>query len=104
MSDKFLVVDILDALTIRVAPKFKFTTGNEEIIDDRLRIQGLNASPDDQFIKHRLFSFLVNHEVNLFNPKIIEADRNGVRISCNVIVDNTDITYYFPELRPISVS
>jgi hypothetical protein len=63
-----------------------------------VKIAGLNANPDDAYIRQRLSSFLINREVNLADPQLISTDINEVRVECRVILDNTDITYYFPEL------
>jgi hypothetical protein len=98
----FLVTEIIDATAVRVAPKWKFTHGDIEIIDDRVKICGLNAIPNDPYVKQRLVSFLTNREVELINPKLLSTDINEIRVMCNVILEGTDITYYFPEISNLS--
>ena len=103
MSD-FTVIEIINATTIRVSPNWVLTVEGTERKDDRITIFGLNSAPDNEYVKLRLKSFLLNREVDLINPKILEADEGTIRIACNVLVDKTDITYYFPEFSNYKMS
>lgn len=95
----FRIIEIIDANTIKVEPGWSFTdTSGREFSDNKVKILGSNISPSDEYAKHRLSSLLINRDVELVNPKIIENNVNGAPvIACNVIVDKTDISYYFPE-------
>jgi hypothetical protein len=104
MSHKFKVTDIIDACSIRVAPQWKYSNGGVEFVDDKLKIIGLNVDPSNTYIKQRLTSFLLGREVDLINPVLLSADPNTIRIACNVLMDNTDITYYFPELSDLAIA
>jgi hypothetical protein len=95
----FKVAEIINANTIRVSPKWHFLDASgRPISDDKIRILGFNVSPDDKYAQNRLTSLLMNREVDLVDPTIISENvgRNAF-IGCYVLLDGTDITYYFPE-------
>src|ERR1700748_607195 len=96
----FKVIQILSANTIRVAPGWTVAINGESFEDDKVRISGLKVDPTNAYVQHRLTSFLLQKGVELINATLIpNVDFVGAKISCDVILDGTNITYYFPEFR-----
>jgi len=94
------VIEILSANTVRVAPGWTVTLNGQLLSDDKVRISGLNVPFNNDYVRHRLTSFLLHKGVQLLNPTPLEnRDATQAQISCNVILDGTDITYYFPEFK-----
>lgn len=96
----FKVIEIINANTIRVEPKWSFVNSiGQDFSDNKVKILGVADDPDNRYIKHTLSSLLMNREVELVNPVIIgNPQERHPEIACNVIVDKTDVTYYFPEI------
>ena len=99
----FKVIQILDANTIRVSPHWKLATAEGEMVDDKIKIFGLNSASSNEYVRLRLESFLLNKEVELINPQMLNNDSSPAPITCTVLIDKTDITYYFPEFKGLPV-
>jgi len=93
----FKVIEIVNANIIRVSPQWKFVPYQEEFVDDRVKIQGFHNSPDDTAVIGRLKSLLLDKEVELLNPTLFPFLVDKTIVECNVMLDNTDVTYFFPE-------
>jgi hypothetical protein len=101
----FKVIEIPNATAIVVSPQWKLTLADgREMIDNKVRIAGLNTAPANEYVRLRLESFLRDKDVELLNPQVLNSnDPSTALISCTVLVDKTDITYYFPEFRSLPV-
>ena len=99
----FRVIQIIDGDTIKVTPNFQWTTPNGQIItNDTLRILGY-ILPHKQtygyaYAKQKLSNLLLNKNVVLKNAQLIN-DNNVQWTACEVLVENVDVAYYFPEYR-----
>lgn len=99
MSD-FKVIEIIDAVTIRVSPGWIFRGDGEGNVweGDRVVISNLAIPKDDVYAKLRLSTLLNGKEVDLYTPVIVDPDnRKDSVVACYVYIDKTDVTYYFPE-------
>lgn len=99
----FKVIEIIDGDTIRVTPNFQWTapTG-QNIVGDKLRILGyilpLKQTYGYTYAKQKLEKLLLNKFVILKNAQYI--NELGIQwTACEVLVDNVDVSYYFPEYR-----
>lgn len=99
----FKVIQIIDGDTIKVIPNFQWTDPNgQNITGDTLRILGY-ILPHKQtygygYAKQKLEKLLLNKTVVLTNAQII--NETGInQTACNVLVDNVDVSNYFPEYR-----
>ena len=100
----FKITEIINATTIRTAPKWALTITNNitneltKYSGDRVIITGLKSQPNDEYVKDRLSKVLLNKEVDLFNATLVDStDHNNTLISCQVYIDKTNVVYYFPE-------
>lgn len=88
MLSKFRVVEIIDHLTIRIEPNWKWI----DAMGSRVDILGYRDSPLlDKYLISKLATLINNESVELRNPKEIN---NGV-ISCSVYLNGVDIAHYF---------
>lgn len=96
----FKVVEIVDANTISVLPTWIVNDplSNRDIKGHRVNIKGINTTNMDEYAKKRLEILLLNKDVELFNPELVEIanEEDGV-VMCNVYLEKTDVVYYFPE-------
>jgi hypothetical protein len=93
---KFKVIDIVNATTIRVRPEWKFELDNgKEIYGDTISIAGLPADENNEWVKRRLQSFLVNQKVSPCYARLVAGTND--KVECVVYVSGTDVVYYFPE-------
>ena len=97
----FKIVEIINGNTIRVSPFWEAI--NEEtgqrISDDKVKISGLNTTKDDLVAMERLKVFL-DKKVDLVAPVAINENLpTDAKIECTVLVENTNIVYYFPEYK-----
>lgn len=97
MND-FKVVEIINATTIRVNPEFSFPTSGGAIVDDKIKISGLNVDDTNDKVIKRLNSFLLNKNIEAFDPVITVSQI--APIECHILLSNVDIVYYFPEYHP----
>lgn len=95
----FKVIGIVNATTIKVSPNWTFPKSDGTgLIDDRIKITGLNVADNDARVISRLSSFLIGKEVEAYNPTITVGQ--VAPIECNIYLAKTDIVYYFPEYHP----
>jgi len=97
MND-FKVTEIVNATTIRVDPQFSFPNSGGAIVDDKIKISGLNVDDNNEKVIKRLRSFLLNKNIEAFDPVITVAQT--APIECHILLSNVDIVYYFPEYHP----
>ena len=100
--EDFTVKGIIDADTIEVYPGWVYILpgSNTQVKDNKIRILGFKTSPNDNIVKNRLTSLLLNKEVDLVNPRVVGNVGDMPIIGCNVYIGQTDISYYFPEYTP----
>lgn len=100
--NNFRITEIINGNTVRVSPGWIIANGldNEERTGNEIRIKGLDSHPDDKYAVLRLSSFILHKEVELSNPELIENPLpvDGI-VLCTVLIDKTDIVYYFPEFN-----
>lgn len=97
--NNFKVIGIVNATTIKVSPQWTFPKSDgTDLIDDKIRITGLNVADDDTQVISRLSSFLISKEIEAYNPTITVGQ--VAPIECNIFLAKTDIVYYFPEYHP----
>ena len=95
----FKVTKIIDADTIQVQPSWAFVDDNgAEITSNEVAVFGIDKMVSDEYAKHILQVLLINKEVQLVNPAIRGVNKVGKpKLVCTVLIDNTDISYYFSE-------
>ncbi len=93
----FKVVEIIGGNLIKVSPLWLLKQNGSDYKGDLVQISGLNTVPNE-YLKHRLNALLLSRDVELINPSLIEYNDGNI-VSCNALIDKTDITYYFPELK-----
>lgn len=98
----FTIIEIINANTIRVEPKWEFGLKNgQSIVGDTIQIRGIEVPESNHdVIISRLKKLLLNSDKSIYfkSPELIDTNdhENGV-VSCSVYVSQTNITYYFPE-------
>ncbi|QYJ67728.1 hypothetical protein [Flavobacterium litorale] len=96
----FKVIEILNGEDIKVNPNWAWTNPEGvKLVGNTIKIKGYklpnsNESHSDYAIA-KLKKLIENREVVLKNPSVIEG--NSSMISCNVFIDNVDVSHYFPE-------
>jgi len=96
----FKVLEIIDEYTIKVSPNWAWVTPEgKNLIGDKLRINGyiIPSSYNKTYAKEKLSRLLINREVILKNPQVI--NESNIKISCRVFIDNIDVSHYFPEYK-----
>lgn len=103
---KFKVIEIVDSITIKVAPDWVLavTGDTPDLSGNKIIVKGLVVPfGEESKVISRLNTLLLNKEVDLLNPLIISHEGDGFveppSVSCNVFLDSTDVTYYFPEYK-----
>jgi len=92
----FQVTEIIDGNTVRVSPSWAFETPEgQEYSDNKVKILGLGSDAANKLTEFTLDVLLKNKEVELVNPKIVAWDKTRPIIACKVLIDKTDVTYYF---------
>lgn len=99
----FKVISVIDGDTIKVSPNFQWTTPNGQLItNDTVRILGYllpnKQTYGYQYAKQKLEKLLLNRPVVLTNIQLI-TEFGQTWNACNVLVDNVDVSTYFPEYR-----
>ncbi|WP_026109950.1 hypothetical protein, partial [Flavobacterium sp. WG21] len=99
----FKILQIVDGETIKVVPKWSLITPDgTKLIGDTLKVKGydLSHSSNKNYAVDKLKKLLTNKELILKNPKILDSSNiTDAKISCNVFVDDIDISNYFPEYK-----
>lgn len=94
----FKVTEIIDGNTVRVSPIWGFEgPDGKEYSDNKVRVLGLASAADNELTKFTLSVLLLNKEVELVNPEVVAWDRDRPIIACKVLIDKTNVTYYFTE-------
>lgn len=96
--NNFQVVEIIDATTIRVSPRWKFETKNNVVKGDIVQIRGIDPQGKDAVVINRLKKLLLNKSKLEFNaPELIYTEDNKPIVSCSVYLADSNVVYYFPE-------
>ena len=99
--NKFKVVEIINADTIRVTPDWQYKMKDGSVITgSRIKIRGLDVTEGNKEVIGRLGKLLLgdNKEIALSAPELVNTDNhNDAIVSCSVYVAKSNITYYFPE-------
>jgi hypothetical protein len=107
---KFKVVEIIDARTIKVFPRYYFeykvakSPDKINLTGDLVEIEGIVAKKDDSYFKFSLSNFLLEKEVELVNARVYEDTSKERKVSCTVLLDNMNVLYYFPDWKGYSRS
>lgn len=99
----FKILQVVDGETIKVIPKWSLTTPDgTKLIGETLKIKGydLSNSLNKEYAVDKLKKLLTNKELILKNPQVLDkVNVLNAKISCNVFVDDIDISNYFPEYK-----
>lgn len=98
--NNFKVVEIIDANTIRVSPEWLWSDNEGPDSGDKIKILGLDRPVNDEYFKSILTTILLDKEVELVNPEVVKKENDQIEIACNVIIDKTDLMYYFTLMNP----
>ena len=99
----FKVIQVINGDTIKVAPNFQWTapTG-QNIAGDTLRVLGyilpVKQTYRYNYAKQKLEKLLLNKNIVLKNAQLIN-ENNIQQTACEILVDNVDVAFYFPEYR-----
>ncbi len=97
---KFLVTNIETPNVIRVSPNWGLRIPEGiEINGDIVIISGIPSHGFSDYLKFRLSSLISGKEVELINPVVYKTPDNTYTVNCNVLLNGTDISYYFPEIK-----
>lgn len=99
MSEYF-VKEIIDANTVRVSPPWSYydKRSGETFKGDVVTIAGLNVHGDNRYMLQSLNRILLNQDVDLKRPQLVRYENDHVRLACIVMLHETDITYFYPEV------
>ncbi len=99
--NNFQIIEVVNANTIKVNPKWKFQMKDGSIITgNRIKIRGLDTTDNDTIVIQRLQKLLLgnNAEIAFNAPELVNTDNHeDAIVSCSVYVAKSNITYYFPE-------
>lgn len=94
----FKVIEILESNKIKVYPEWVLSRPNsEDITGDEISIQGISDSINESIFK-RLKTLLLGKTISVVSPFVKESG-GQVFVGGKVLLDDTDIVYYFPEFK-----
>lgn len=97
--NNFKVTEVVNATTIKVEPKWSLPRPDgTKLVDDKIKIAGLNVDDDNARVIRRLTTLLIGCEIEAYDPSITVGQTAS--IECRVFLSRTDILYYFPEYHP----
>jgi hypothetical protein len=92
----FRVTDIIDSTTIKVSPQWRFSLPDgTELIDDTIKIAGLNFKGDSQWAVRVLQLLLIGKEIKAYAPKVTAGQT--ALIQSHIFLAGTDVLSYFPK-------
>lgn len=76
----------------------------DDVVDDKVTLLGITSQDDvsANIIKERLSILLLDKEVTIVNPTILHYDETSITLGAKVLIDDTDVAYYFPEYKDSS--
>jgi len=91
----FKVINIIDANTIQVVPKWKWLDVYGDIVEIE---EFLVVAKDEQFIIEKLKVLLLSQIVLLKNPK---GNFDNL-LRCSIYLNEINISFYFPEIESMN--
>lgn len=88
----FTVIDVIDCKTIKVNPRWRWLDTFGDIVTIR-ELESLQKQ--NELILNRLKLLLLSQNVELANP----LQSSHGTLMCSVILNDVELSYYFPELK-----
>lgn len=104
--NKFRVIEVIDSHKVKVLPRWEIKKDEGGIVEgNTVIIDSLRNIPNNDYLKQRLITLLSQKEVELYNPNLSGPPEiiDGAA-TCVLYLNNTEISYYFPEYTTANFS